>query len=187
MNSVIKTANDKLQEALDKRIRDSLFRSLQVNNGLIDFCSNDYLSFSRSEKIKQAVTNYLNEIPHLSGSTGSRSISGNTTFAEGLEKKIAAFHHAEAGLIFNSGYDANVGLFSSIAGKGDTIICDELIHASIIDGCRLSYATRYRFAHNDINDLEKKIAHATGTSFETVKSRLRYARSKLRQLLQEHV
>jgi 8-amino-7-oxononanoate synthase len=170
MNSVIKTANDKLQEALDKRIRDSLFRSLQVNNGLIDFCSNDYLSFSRSEKIKQAVTNYLNEIPHLSGSTGSRSISGNTTFAEGLEKKIAAFHYAEAGLIFNSGYDANVGLFSSIAGKGDTIICDELIHASIIDGCRLSYATRYRFAHNDINDLEKKIAHATGTIFVAVES-----------------
>src|ERR1041384_6730517 len=107
MSTVFNTANDKLQEALDKRISASLFRSLQVNEDLLDFCSNDYLSFARSETIKQAVASLLNEKEHLSGSTGSRSISGNTAFAERLEKKIAAFHQADAGLIFNSGYDAN--------------------------------------------------------------------------------
>lgn len=170
MNILSKKATTKLQEALDKRIDASLFRSLQVNENLIDFCSNDYLSFARSENIKKSVEDFLNQNSYLSGSTGSRSISGNTAYAEALEKKIATFHNAEAGLFFNSGYDANVGLFSCIASKGDTIICDELIHASIIDGCRLSHATRFRFAHNDLNDLEKKLIHATGTLFVAVES-----------------
>ncbi|WP_317898953.1 aminotransferase class I/II-fold pyridoxal phosphate-dependent enzyme [Aurantibacillus circumpalustris] len=170
MELVNKKIQDKLQEALDKRLEASLYRSLQANDALIDFCSNDYLSFARSEKIKTAVTQTLQDFDFLSGSTGSRSISGNTVFAENLEKKIAQFHQAEAGLIFNSGYDANVGLFSCIASKGDTIICDELIHASIIDGCRLSHATRYRFAHNNLSDLEKKLTHATGTIFVAVES-----------------
>jgi len=170
MTTVLKTANNKLQEALDRRKSEFLFRSLQVNEGLIDFCSNDYLSFARSEKIKESIVKTLNDTSYLLGSTGSRSISGNTNFAEALEKKIACFHHAEAGLLFNSGYDANVGLFSCIGSKGDTIICDELIHASIIDGCRLSHATRYRFAHNDLADLEKKLEHATGTIFVAVES-----------------
>ena len=170
MKTVFKTANDHLQELIDKRKNEFLFRSLQVNEGLIDFCSNDYLSFARSEKIKESIAKVLNDTWHLLGSTGSRSISGNTYFAEILEKKIASFHNAQAGLIFNSGYDANVGLFSCIASKRDTIICDELIHASIIDGCRLSHATRYRFAHNDMNDLEKKLKLASGTIFVAVES-----------------
>lgn len=170
MPGLLKTTKDKLQEALDKRKSESLFRSLQVNENLSDFCSNDYLSFARSEKISASVNSVLQQTPHLSGSTGSRSISGNTSYAEELEKKIAAFHFAEAGLIFNSGYDANVGLFSCIASKGDTIICDELIHASIIDGCRLSHATRFRFAHNNLGDLEKKLSHATGSIFVAVES-----------------
>ncbi|PBQ32401.1 8-amino-7-oxononanoate synthase [Sphingobacteriaceae bacterium] len=170
MNTLLKNATEKLQEALDKRIKDSLIRSLQVNENLSDFCSNDYLSFARSEKIKKSVEEILHKHSYLSGATGSRSISGNTDYAEILEKKIAAFHLAEAGLLFNSGYDANVGLFSCIAQKGDTIITDELIHASIIDGCRLSHATRFRFAHNDLNDLEKKFTHATGSIFVAVES-----------------
>ena len=162
--------NDVLQEVLEKRKEESLYRYLQVNENLIDFCSNDYLSFARSEKIKQRVKQYANEIAHLSGATGSRSISGNTAYAEELEKFLASFHQAEAGLLFNSGYDANVGLFSCIAKKEDTLICDELIHASIIDGCRLSYANRFRFAHNDIEDIEKKLQHAKGNVFVAVES-----------------
>lgn len=164
------TINERLQEILEKRKEESLYRSLQANEGLIDFCSNDYLSFARSKRIKQEVKYYSAEIDYLSGATGSRSISGNTAYAEDLEKFIAAFHHAEAGLIFNSGFDANLGLFSCIAKKEDTLICDELIHASIIDGCRLSYANRFRFAHNDINDLEKKLHHSKGTVFVAVES-----------------
>lgn len=162
--------NNKLKQQLNERKASSLYRSLQVNEGLIDFCSNDYLSFARSENIKERVKKYAAQHHHFSGSTGSRRISGNTTFAEDLEKELAAFHNAEAGLLFNSGYDANVGLFSSIAGKGDTIICDELIHASIIDGCRLSHANRYKFIHNNLEDLEGKLKASKGTIFIAVES-----------------
>lgn len=146
-----------MQEILDKRKEASMYRFLQVNEGMVDFCSNDYLSFARSEKIKRCVPQLGEEIKYLSGSTGSRSISGNTVYAEELEQLIARFHNAEAALLFNSGYDANIGLFSSVAKKDDTLVCDELIHASMIDGCRLSYANRLRFAHNDMADLEKKL------------------------------
>jgi 8-amino-7-oxononanoate synthase len=170
MITSVNSTEETLRRILEKRKEASLYRSLQVNKGLLDFCSNDYVSFARSEKIKQQVNKYAGSFPHLSGATGSRSISGNTLFAEELEKQIALFHHAESGLLFNSGYDANVGLFSSIAQKGDTIICDELIHASIIDGSRLSYANRFRFAHNDVSDLEKKLQNAKGNIFVAVES-----------------
>jgi len=159
-----------MQHILEQRKAASLYRSLQVNEGLIDFCSNDYLSFARCEKLKEHAKNYTDKTGPLSGSTGSRSISGNTVFAEQLEKMIAAFHQAEAGLIFNSGYDANLGLFSCIAKKEDTLICDELIHASIIDGCRLSHASRFRFAHNDLEDLESKLRKSKGNIFVAVES-----------------
>lgn len=164
------TINEYLQKILDERKDASLCRYLQVQEGLIDFCSNDYLSFARSQKIKERVAKYAGEISGLTGSTGSRSISGNTAFAEELENKLAAFHTAEAALLFNSGYDANVGFFSSIAGKNDTLICDELIHASIIDGCRLSYASRFKFAHNSTEELEKKLQQARGNIFVAVES-----------------
>ena len=155
-----KTIQDSLKDILDKRKQASLYRSLQVNTGMVDFCSNDYLSFSRSPIIQEKLKEITASIPLSSGATGSRSISGNTTFAEELEQDIASFHQAEAGLIFNSGYDANLGLFSCLARKGDCLVTDELIHASIIDGCRLSYANRLRFAHNDAADLEKKLRKA---------------------------
>ena len=151
------SANESLQEALDKRKEKSLYRCLQPENDFADFCSNDYLSFSRSAIAHSALSSYGQSVTRLNGATGSRSISGNTSCAEQLEQMLADFHHAEAGLIFNSGYDANLGLFSCIAGKNDTLISDELIHASIIDGSRLSYATRYRFAHNDVDDLIRKL------------------------------
>ncbi len=159
-----------MQDVLEQRRKDSLYRYLQVHENLIDFCSNDYLSFARSEKIRQKVNRDAHEINGFSGATGSRSISGNTTYVEDLENFLAKFHQAEAGLIFNSGYDANLGLFSCIAKKDDTIICDELIHASIIDGCRLSYANRFRFAHNNVEDLEKKLRLARGNVFVAVES-----------------
>jgi 8-amino-7-oxononanoate synthase len=159
-----------MQHILEQRKAASLYRSLQVNEGLIDFCSNDYLSFARCEKLKERIKTYVDKINPLSGSTGSRSISGNTASAEELEKMIAAFHNAEAGLLFNSGYDANLGFFSCIAKKEDTLICDEIIHASIIDGCRLSYASRFRFAHNDLEDLESKLRRSKGNIFVAVES-----------------
>jgi len=164
------SVHESLQKILDKRKEESLYRSLQVNDGMVDFCSNDYLSFARSQKIKDKVRQKDLSQSYYLGATGARSISGNSVYAEELEKYLANFHHAEAGLLFNSGYDANVGLFSSIAKKEDSIICDELIHASIIDGCRLGYANRFRFSHNNLDELEKKLNHAKGNIFVAVES-----------------
>src|SRR5579863_8791225 len=126
MNSQAKNnIDDTLNEILARRKEESTFRSLFVSDDLIDFCSNDYLSFARNKTIQQRTEQYTREKVHmLSGSTGSRCISGNTNVAEKLERQLAAFHNAEAALLFNSGYDANVGLFSSIAREGDTILTD---------------------------------------------------------------
>ncbi|MBO9573185.1 MAG: 8-amino-7-oxononanoate synthase, partial [Chitinophagaceae bacterium] len=100
-----------------------------------------------------------------SGSTGSRLISGNYPLIEKVEKDIAEFHDAEAALIFNSGYDANTGILSCVPQKGDTILYDALSHASIRDGIRLSFARSFSFAHNDVDDLEKKLQAAEGNIF----------------------
>ena len=89
-------------------------------------------------------------------------ISGNSRFLESLEEFIANFHRAESGLIFNSGYDANIGLFASVPQRGDTILYDELIHASIRDGIRLSFADSFSFRHNDLNDLNNLMAKVKG-------------------------
>jgi 8-amino-7-oxononanoate synthase len=144
-----------LQHIINQRKEELLFRTLRTKENLVDFCSNDYLGFS--QKIKQNSEIY--SFP--SGATGSRLLAGNTQFVEDLEQEIADFHGAEAGLIFNSGYDANVGILSCIPQKDDILLTDELIHASMIDGARLSYATRYKFRHNNVVDLERKIAPLT--------------------------
>ena len=160
-----------IQQKLTQRKLDNNFRVLKTAYGLIDFCSNDYLGFARSEKLKALVEAEISKYPDcLNGSGGSRLLSGNTVFAEELEQQIASFHQAEAGLIFNSGYNANLGLFASLPQRGDTIITDQLIHACIIDGARLSLANRYSFKHNDLDDLEKKLKHAKGNVYIAVES-----------------
>jgi len=160
-----KSFDDFLQTKLDDRKTKNLFRSLILNPDKIDFSSNDYLGFSKLPAFKTKPGE-----GQPSGATGSRLISGNSAEAEEAEKIVAAFHQAETALIFNCGYMANVGLFSSIAGKSDTIISDEYIHASIIDGIRLSHANKFKFKHNDIADLEQKLKQATGNKFVAVES-----------------
>ncbi|TDG34995.1 pyridoxal phosphate-dependent aminotransferase family protein [Pedobacter changchengzhani] len=145
-------------------------RKLSTTNLPIDFCSNDYLGFARSSILKSKVEHYLKSISYANGSGGSRLLSGNTSLVEETEQDIANFHKATCGLIFNSGYDANIGLFSCIAQRGDTIITDSFIHASIIDGCRLSHATRYKFEHNNLDDLEAKLKIAKGNIIVAVES-----------------
>ncbi len=154
-----------LATRLDNRREEGLYRLLTTQENLIDFCSNDYLGFANHPGLK------IVDYPELkSGSTGSRLISGNSKLAEETEKIIADYHHAEAALIFNAGYMANVGLFSCLAMRGDTYISDEYVHASIIDGMRLSPATRFKFRHNDMEDLETKLMHATGKKYIAVES-----------------
>ena len=153
---------------LDKKLQDRIdanaLRTLVVNlnkfdNNRVDFCSNDYLGIVKNKLLERIIS------PDLShGSTGSRLLSGNYTLIEETEKMIARFHDGEAGLIFNSGYDANTGLLSSVPQKNDTIIYDKLSHASLRDGIRLSFATAFSFLHNDLKDLEKKLSSADANS-----------------------
>jgi len=146
----------------ERRINESL-RALRIVEGMIDFCSNDYLGIARNRLINA-------EAGLRTGSTGSRLLAGNYPMIEKLEPEIAQFHRADAALIFNSGYDANLGLLASVPQKGDTIIYDKLSHASLRDGIRLSFAQSFSFAHNDLIDLKKKLALATGNRFVVTES-----------------
>jgi len=164
------SADKFIRERLDERRENGSYRTLKPENDLVDFCSNDYLGFARSSTLKQWIDSEIATTQHVNGSTGSRLLSGNLSYTEKLEQQIADYHKAEAGLIYNSGYDANVGLFSSLPQRGDTIILDELAHASIIDGARLSYANRYTFRHNDLESLEEKLKHAKGNCYVVIES-----------------
>ncbi|MFC5282731.1 aminotransferase class I/II-fold pyridoxal phosphate-dependent enzyme [Pedobacter alpinus] len=161
-----------LQRKLQERVDNDSLRTLQQHpESLADFHSNDYLSFAQSHILKQKLEQLLQTYPNYKlGSTGSRLLAGNGKFVEELEQKIAGFHEAEASLIFNSGYDANIGLLSCIAQRGDTIVCDELIHASLIDGARLSLANKYTFAHNNLTALEDKLKLSKGNVFIVTES-----------------
>ncbi len=147
-----------LEESLERRRAAGLERKLVLTDDLIDFSSNDYLGFAQDPSFEAA--SVTSQRTH--GSTGSRLISGNSRLAEQTETHIATFHNAEAALIFNTGYMANVGLFSSIGDKNSCFIYDEYIHASVHDGMRMSLAQRVKFIHNDVNDLAKKLENTEG-------------------------
>jgi 8-amino-7-oxononanoate synthase len=156
-----------LKKILDQKAAQGLLRRLVCITDKIDFCSNDYLGFaSKTDLINMPAAESLLPI----GSTGSRLITGNSDLAESTEALLAQFHKAEAALIYNSGYAANLGFFSCIASKGDTILSDQYIHASIIDGIRLSKANRNWFKHNNLEDLESKLQSAIGQIFVVVES-----------------
>ena len=150
---------------LETRKQNSALRKLSIPNKLIDFSSNDYIGFSKSEAIFEQTHQYLIDTNCIqNGATGSRLISGNHKVYQEAENYIAKFHQSESALIFNSGYDANVGFFSSVPQKGDLILYDELCHASIRDGIQLSNAKSYKFKHNDFEDLEKRLRQAQSDS-----------------------
>ena len=149
-----------LTDKLEIRKQNNALRKLPLPNKLTDFSSNDYIGFSRNKSIFDATHDYLIEKKTIkNGATGSRLISGNHKAYQEAEDYIAKFHQAESALIFNSGYDANVGFFSSVPQKGDLILYDELCHASIRDGIQLSNAKSYKFKHNDFEDLERLIVN----------------------------
>jgi 8-amino-7-oxononanoate synthase len=149
---------EKLISKLESRNQNNSLRKLSLPNILIDFASNDYIGFAKSEAIFNETHSYLiaNNIIQ-NGATGSRLLSGNHKVFEEAENYIAKFHQVESALIFNSGYDANVGFFGAVPQKGDLILYDELSHASIRDGIQLSNAKSYKFKHNDFEDLERLI------------------------------
>ena len=166
------SADKTLENLINKRKEDGNFRVLTTSHNSIDFCSNDYLGFSKSFDLKDRVFKFSRNLDSIAyiGSTGSRLISGNTALIESLESFVATYHYAEAGLIFNSGYDANVGLLSSVPQRGDTIFYDESCHASIRDGVRLSFAKAYAFRHNDVDHLKKRFDLARGNVYVVVEA-----------------
>jgi 8-amino-7-oxononanoate synthase len=155
-----------IEKKLSNRKSENALRELKVNERLVDFCSNDYLGFASELDIH--ISNEF--ITDTFGATGSRLISGNHKVTEEVEKFLAVYYNAESALIFNSGYNANIGVFSSLPQRGDTIIYDELIHASIRDGIRLSNANSFSFKHNDLIALEGKIKNAKGHVWVAVES-----------------
>ena len=148
-----------LAAKLQTRKQNNAVRQLPSNNNLVDFASNDYIGLSKSKAVFDATHRFLtdNKIQQ-NGATGSRLLSGNHDLYAITEQFIAQFHQSESALIFNSGYDANVGFFGCVPQKNDFILYDELCHASIRDGILMGYAKSYKFKHNDGADLERLIA-----------------------------
>lgn len=160
-----------LKEFLNKRGLKGNLRSLSTSDLRIDFFSNDYLGLARNQELWQLIRQNYDQLEHKSnGATGSRLLSGNSIYYEQLENYLASIFKAEAVLLFNSGYNANQAVLSSIPRKGDTIIYDENIHACIKEGARLSFARHYSFKHNDADDLKKKLDLSVGNIFVVIES-----------------
>ncbi|WP_240904073.1 8-amino-7-oxononanoate synthase [Bacillus sp. N1-1] len=159
------TKNEWVQEELITIKEQGLYRGLRS----VESSYQPVVQIDGEERVMAASNNYLGLSSHESlisaaiegmrtfgvGSTGSRLTTGNTRLHELLEERIARFKQSEAAILFSSGYLANIGVLSSIAGEGDVVLSDALNHASIIDGCRLSKAKIKVYNHADMSDLEK--------------------------------
>lgn len=154
--------DQKLIDKLSKRNLEGTKRSLSFFEDGIDFYSNDYLGLARQLTLPIVKNSF--------GSTGSRLISGNSKEAQSCEEYLANFFKVEKALVFNSGYDANLGFFGAVPQRGDTVIYDEHIHASVRDGIRLSFADSFSFEHNSLSDLERLIGRSRGTVYVAIES-----------------
>lgn len=148
-----------IQKKLEKRKEEGAYRDLLVPAG-IDFFSNDYLGAARLEFFSN----------RAEGSTGSRSLSGNSEYTLELEKELAQFFLQEAALLYNSGYVANLGLISALAQRNEVIIYDALCHASIRDGMQMGLAKNYAFRHNDMDHLRERLESFGDGAYVVVES-----------------
>ena len=154
-----------LREEYEELVRNELDWKLRVLQGpstpwctvdgkkVLMLCSNNYLSLSNHPKLKEAAIKAVQS--HGAGSGSVRPIAGNMDLHIELERRLAEFKHAEASLVYQTGFAANAGLIPQLADKGDLIISDELNHGSIIDGVRLSHAERGVYKHADMQDLQR--------------------------------
>ncbi|MDC6351060.1 aminotransferase class I/II-fold pyridoxal phosphate-dependent enzyme [Zeaxanthinibacter sp. PT1] len=150
----------KLTRKLADREASNALRSLGEKEEKTDFYSNDYLGFARHAAIHTWASQLVAEAnTTLNGATGSRLLSGNHNLYLRLEEYLDRYY-GQPSLIFNSGYDANTGFFSSVPQRGDVVLYDELAHASIRDGIRMGLAKSYKFEHNDLQDLRSQILMA---------------------------
>ena len=161
---------DLIRKELEEIKRRGLYRTLRRVEGeqgptlmvdgreVLNLCSNNYLGLANHPALREAAKAAIDR--YGCGSVASRLISGNMTLHEALEEKIAALKGTEAALVFNSGFQANVGIIPALVGEGDAIFSDALNHASIIDGCRLSRAKAVIYPHCDVNRLEDELKKA---------------------------
>ncbi|OQR95585.1 aminotransferase [Thraustotheca clavata] len=141
-----------LAAAVDRRQQDGSRRHLNVlQDKNVDFCSNDYLGFARSEKLAEKIGHGGH------GATGSRLVSGTSQLHVDVERELAAFYRAKAALVFNSGYLANLSVLSAVPQKGDFVLYDALVHNSCREGLRLSRANAIAFNHNDCLHLKQQL------------------------------
>ncbi len=152
----------KLKKKLAVREENSTLRKLPSQTNLIDFSSNDYLGFAQTESIFENAHQLLvDRALRQNGATGSRLLSGNHELYGETEILVANYNKAATALLFNSGYNANIGFFSCVPQRGDVVLYDEHIHASIRDGIKMSLAKSYKFRNNDLDDLETKLDRLT--------------------------
>lgn len=150
----------KLKQRIESRINANALRELKTYRHKHDFSSNDYLGI-----VKAGLEFAVADTKVDSGATGSRLLSGNHQGYTEFENTLRSFHKVEAALVFNSGYDANVGLLSAIGLRGDLILFDALAHASIRDGIQLAKAKALKFRHNDLEHLEQ-LLQKNATEFD---------------------
>lgn len=159
-----------LRQEYEELVRNELDWRLRVLQGpstpwcvvdgkkVLMFCSNNYLGLSNHPKLKEAAVRAIQS--HGAGSGSVRPIAGNMDLHIELERRLARFKHAEASLVYQTGFAANAGLIPQLVGKGDLIISDELNHGSIIDGVRLAHADRGVYKHSDMPDLQRVLEEA---------------------------
>lgn len=162
----------RIAAALDEIKTEGLFKServitsvqgpeIQVNgNTVLNFCANNYLGLSAHPRVTAAAHEAIDT--HGYGMSSVRFICGTQDIHKELEQKLSAFLGTEDTILYVAAFDANGGLFEPLFGEQDAIISDALNHASIIDGVRLCKAQRFRYAHNDMNDLEAKLKQSQG-------------------------
>lgn len=168
MRELPKIFLDKLRQR--KRLGHLREKPLACEGIKVDFYSNDYLGFARDAKLTEKAKALLGQASHQNGSGSARLIAGTHAVHQHLEQRLKTFHNAEDALLFNSGYDANVGLFAALGHRRATFVYDALIHASVRDGMAMGHAQNQSFKHNDVNDLENKLQKAQGTVFVAVEA-----------------
>src|SRR5271155_5429620 len=146
---------NELQSGLRSLAARDQYRTLTEISG-VNLCSNDYLGLAQNASLREAVSDAVARCPRVAA-TGSRLLSGHADVWDDLENEFSQFAGTETALYFGSGYAANIGLLTSLAGRDDVIFSDALNHASLIDGIRLSGAQKEIYAHVDLNTLESAL------------------------------
>ncbi|KAI8819350.1 pyridoxal phosphate-dependent transferase [Fimicolochytrium jonesii] len=200
------TLETQLSVALSRRRAQNLLRSTPIpRQGLTDFSSNDYLGLARTPQLH---SHFLSALQHQApwqrrrfypgsddayqssnttqlpretlGSTGSRLLTGNSSTALDLEQYLADYHSSPSALLFNSGYDANLSLLSTLPQPDGGVLHDEFVHASMHDGIRMCRARRENvrsFRHNDVEDLENVLVHMLGSEEEAAQNGRKYCKT----------